>query len=42
LVALAGIVVLIGGNGLEAGVEKLPGILCALAGAVCVAMALRF
>jgi probable blue pigment (indigoidine) exporter len=38
LVALAGIVVLIGGNGLEAGVEKLPGILCALAGAVCVAL----
>ena len=37
LVALAGIVVLIGGNGLEASVEKLPGILCALAGAVCVA-----
>jgi probable blue pigment (indigoidine) exporter len=35
LVALAGIVVLIGG--LEANVEKLPGILCALAGAVCVA-----
>ena len=38
LVALAGIVVLIGGNGLEANVEKLPGILCALAGAVCVAL----
>jgi probable blue pigment (indigoidine) exporter len=38
LVALAGIVVLIGGNGLEADVEKLPGILCALAGAVCVAL----
>ena len=38
LVALAGIVVLIGGNGLEASVEKLPGILCALAGAVCVAL----
>jgi len=37
LVALAGIVVLIGGGGLEANVEKLPGILCALAGAVCVA-----
>lgn len=37
-VALAGIVVLIGGNGLEASVEKLPGILCALAGAVCVAL----
>lgn len=38
LVALAGIVVLIGGNGLEASVDKLPGILCALAGAVCVAL----
>ena len=38
LVALAGIVVLIGGSGLEANVEKLPGILCALAGAVCVAL----
>jgi probable blue pigment (indigoidine) exporter len=38
LVALAGIVVLIGGNGFEANVEKLPGILCALAGAVCVAL----
>ena len=38
LVALAGIVVLIGGNAIEANVEKLPGILCALAGAVCVAL----
>ncbi len=38
LTALAGITVLIGGNGLEASVEKLPGILCALAGAVCVAL----
>jgi drug/metabolite transporter (DMT)-like permease len=37
-IALAGIVVLIGGSGLEASVEKLPGILCALAGAVCVAL----
>jgi len=37
-VALAGIVVLIGGNGFEASVGKLPGILCALAGAVCVAL----
>ena len=37
LIALAGITVLIGGNGLEASVEKLPGIACALAGAVCVA-----
>src|SRR5882757_3083439 len=35
IVALAGITVLIGGNGIEASVEKLPGILCALAGAVC-------
>lgn len=34
-VALAGIAVLIGGNGLEASVVKLPGIACALAGAVC-------
>jgi probable blue pigment (indigoidine) exporter len=38
LVALAGIVVLIGGNGLEASLEKLPGLLFALAGAVCVAL----
>jgi drug/metabolite transporter (DMT)-like permease len=38
LTALAGITVLIGGNGLEASVEKLPGILCALAGAVCVGL----
>jgi drug/metabolite transporter (DMT)-like permease len=38
LVALAGITVLIGGNGLDASVEKLPGILCALAGAVCVGL----
>lgn len=37
-VALAGIVVLIGGNGIDASVEKLPGLLCALAGAVCVAL----
>lgn len=37
-VALAGIVVLIGGNGLDASVEKLPGLSCALAGAVCVAL----
>src|SRR3954452_3496985 len=39
LVALVGITVLIGGNGLDASVEKLPGILCALAGAVCVGLA---
>jgi probable blue pigment (indigoidine) exporter len=37
-VALAGIAVLIGGHGLEASVEKLPGIACALAGAVCVGL----
>jgi probable blue pigment (indigoidine) exporter len=37
-IALAGITVLIGGNGLEASVAKLPGLLCALAGAVCVAL----
>ena len=38
LVALAGIVVLIGGNGIEASLEKLPGLLFALTGAVCVAL----
>jgi drug/metabolite transporter (DMT)-like permease len=37
-VALAGITVLIGGNGLEASLEKLPGFLCVLAGAVSVAL----
>jgi len=37
-VALAGLAVLIGGNGIEASVEKLPGIACALAGAVCVGL----
>jgi len=37
-VALGGIAVLIGGNGIEASVEKLPGLGCALAGAVCVAL----
>jgi len=37
-VALVGITVLIGGNGIEASLEKLPGLLCALAGAVCVAL----
>lgn len=37
-VALAGITVLIGGHGLEASLEKLPGFLCVLAGAVCVAL----
>jgi probable blue pigment (indigoidine) exporter len=38
LIALAGITVLIGGNGLDASLGKLPGLLCALAGAVCVAL----
>jgi drug/metabolite transporter (DMT)-like permease len=37
-IALAGITVLIGGNGLDASLAKLPGLLCALAGAVCVAL----
>ena len=37
-VALAGIAVLIGGNGIEASIEKLPGIACALAGAMCVGL----
>ena len=37
-VSLAGIAVLIGGNGIEASVEKLPGIACALAGAICVGL----
>jgi drug/metabolite transporter (DMT)-like permease len=37
-VALAGIAVLIGGNGVEASLEKLPGFLCVLAGAVSVAL----
>jgi len=34
MVSLVGIAVLLGGNGIEASVEKLPGIACALAGAV--------
>jgi probable blue pigment (indigoidine) exporter len=38
MVALAGIAVLIGGNGFDASVGKLPGILFALTGAVCVAL----
>ncbi|MCG6203491.1 DMT family transporter [Rhodopseudomonas sp. HC1] len=38
LVALGGIAVLIGGGGFSASVDKLPGILCALAGAICVAL----
>ena len=37
-VALVGIAVLIGGHGLEASFAKLPGFLCVLAGAVCVAL----
>jgi drug/metabolite transporter (DMT)-like permease len=37
-VALAGIAVLIGGHGIDASVEKLPGIACALAGAACVGL----
>jgi drug/metabolite transporter (DMT)-like permease len=38
LTALAGIAVLIGGNGIDASLDKLPGIVCALAGAVCVGL----
>ncbi|MFC0242659.1 DMT family transporter [Rhodopseudomonas telluris] len=38
LIALGGIAVLIGGGGLDASVDKLPGILCAIAGAICVAL----
>jgi probable blue pigment (indigoidine) exporter len=38
LTALAGITVLIGGNGIDASFDRLPGIVCALAGAVCVAL----
>jgi probable blue pigment (indigoidine) exporter len=38
MIALAGIVVLIGGNGLDASLAKLPGFLCVLAGAVSVAL----
>jgi probable blue pigment (indigoidine) exporter len=37
-VALAGITVLIGGNGIDASIEKLPGLLCAMVGAVCVGL----
>lgn len=36
-VALAGIVILIGGNGIAIGAEKWPGVLLALAAAICVA-----
>lgn len=38
MVALVGIAVLIGGSGIEASLEKLPGILFALTGTVCVAL----
>jgi probable blue pigment (indigoidine) exporter len=38
LTALAGIAVLIGGNGIDASLDNLPGIVCALAGAVCVGL----
>ena len=38
MVALAGIAVLIGGNGFDASIAKLPGIIFALTGAVCVAL----
>jgi drug/metabolite transporter (DMT)-like permease len=38
MTALAGITVLIGGNGVDASIGKLPGILSALAGAVCVGL----
>lgn len=38
-IALVGITVLIGGNGFDASAEKLPGLLCALAGDICVALA---
>jgi drug/metabolite transporter (DMT)-like permease len=38
LVALGGIFILIGGNSIDAGIGKLPGLLMALAGAVCVGL----
>jgi probable blue pigment (indigoidine) exporter len=38
ITALAGIAVLIGGNGFDASIAKLPGIIFALTGAVCVAL----
>ena len=37
-IAMAGIILLIGGNGFDASIEKMPGMLCALAGAICVAL----
>jgi len=38
MIALFGIFILIGGNSIDAGISKLPGLLLALAGAVCVAL----
>lgn len=38
VVALGGIFILIGGNSIDAGIEKLPGLLMALVGAVCVGL----
>jgi probable blue pigment (indigoidine) exporter len=38
MVALGGIFILIGGNSIEAGIGKLPGLLLALAGAICVGL----
>jgi probable blue pigment (indigoidine) exporter len=38
MVALGGIFILIGGNSIEAGIGKLPGVLLALAGAICVGL----
>lgn len=38
MVALGGIFILIGGNGIQAGIGKLPGFLLALAGAICVGL----
>lgn len=38
MIALGGIFILIGGNSIDAGIEKLPGLLMALVGAVCVGL----
>lgn len=38
LIALGGIFILIGGNSIDTGIEKLPGLLLALVGAVCVGL----
>jgi drug/metabolite transporter (DMT)-like permease len=38
MMAFGGIFILIGGNGIEAGIGKLPGFLLALAGAICVGL----